>query len=71
MPLQFGDIYALDNFNSDFSELKERIESFINLYKSASNEKRYVVPVNKLMRICLLIGLSIKDERSKVNVENI
>lgn len=71
MPLQFGDIYIPENFNTDFAPLKDKIESLINLSRSAANERRYAIPNNKLMRICLLVGLSIAGDRDERAVEEI
>ncbi len=71
MPLQFGDIYVPENFNSEFAPLKEKIESFINLSRSAGSERRYTIPNNKLMRICLLVGLSVLGKRDESIVETI
>ena len=69
MPLQFGDIYVPENFNTEFAPLKEKIESLINLSRSAANERRYAIPNNKLMRICLLVGLSTPGKRDEAIVE--
>ncbi|MDE5976362.1 MAG: DUF87 domain-containing protein, partial [Muribaculaceae bacterium] len=71
MPLQFGDIYVPENFNTEFAPLKEKIEAFINLTRAAGNERRYTLPNNKLMRICLLTGLSIPGKRDAESVERI
>lgn len=70
MPLQFGDIYVPENFNTEFAPLKEKIESLINLSRSAGNERRYAIPNNKLMRICLLVGLSTPGKRDEAIVES-
>ncbi len=69
MPLQFGDIYVPENFNTEFAPLKEKIESLINLSRSAGTERRYAIPNNKLMRICLLAGLSTPGKRDEAIVE--
>ncbi len=69
MPLQFGDIYVPENFNTEFAPLKEKIESLINLSRSAGNERRYSISNNKLMRICLLVGLSTPGKRDESIVE--
>ena len=71
MPLQFGDIYILENFNEEFQPLKSRLESIINLSRSVGNERRYSVPQNKLMRICLLTGLSLSGKRDIGGIEEI
>ena len=71
MPLQFGDIYIPENFNIDFAPLKEKLEGYINLSRTAGNEKRYTLPNNKLMRICLLVGLSQPGKRDEKQVEEV
>ncbi|MDE6754329.1 MAG: DUF87 domain-containing protein [Muribaculaceae bacterium] len=71
MPLQFGDIYVPENFNTEFAPLKEKIETLVNLTRTAGNERRYTLPNNKLMRICLLTGLSIPVKRDAESVERI
>ena len=71
MPLQFGDIYAPENFNADFAPIKEKIENYINLSHQAGNERSYSIPNNKLMRICLLVGLSTPGKRSVEMVESV
>ena len=71
MPLHFGDIYFPENFNTEFAPIKEKIENFINLSRTAGNERRYSILNNKLMRICLLVGLSIRGKRNSEDVEKI
>lgn len=69
MPLLFGDIYFPENFNTEFAPLKEKIESLINLSRTVGNERRYAILNNKLMRICLLVGLSTPGKRDVKVVE--
>lgn len=71
MPLTFGDIYFPENFNTEFALLKEKIESFVNLSMTAGNERRYSIPNNKLMRICLLVGLSSSGKREIEGINSI
>ncbi len=71
MPLVFGDIYFPENFNTEFALLKDKLESFVNLSKSAGSERRYSITNNKLMRICLLVGLSTPGRRDTNFVETI
>ena len=70
MPLQFGDIYVPENFNTEFAPLRDRIETLVNLSRSVGNERRYTIPNNKLMRICLLVGLSTPGKRDESVVES-
>ena len=71
MPIPFGDLnlYVPENFTIDFTPLKEKIESSVNLSRPAGNERRYSIPNNKLMRICLLVGLSQTGKRDVADVE--
>lgn len=71
MPLAFGDIYFPENFNTEFAQLKDKLESHVNLSKTVGNERRYTITNNKLMRICLLVGLSTTGNRDISAVENI
>lgn len=71
MPLTFGDIYFPENFNTEFASLKDRIETLINLSRIVGNERRYSILNNKLMRICLLAGLSTPGKRDEKTVEAI
>lgn len=71
MPLQFGDIYVPENFNTEFAPLRDKLESIINLSRTAANERRYTIPNNKLMRICLLVGLSMPGKRNVDGIEDI
>jgi hypothetical protein len=71
MPLLFGDIYVPENFNSEFAPLKDKIENLVNLSRTVGGERRYSILNNKLMRICLLVGLSIPGKRDIDVVENI
>lgn len=61
----------MEDFNSEFATIKERIEKLVNLSRKAGNERRYVLNNNKLMRICLLVGLSMPGARNIETVENI
>ncbi len=70
MPLIFGDIYFPENFNSEFAQLKDKLNSVVNLSRSAGNERRCSITNNKLMRICLLVGLSNPGKRDISFVEN-
>lgn len=69
MPLQFGDIYIPENFNVEFAPLKDKLETLINISRTAANERRYNIPNNKLMRICLLVGLSQPGKRDESTVD--
>ena len=49
----------LDNLNS----VKEKIENRLNLSTRPNNEKRIILTGNKIMRLCLIAGLSLAQVR--------
>ena len=57
----------LDNLNS----VKEKIESRLNLSTRPNNEKRIILTGNKIMRLCLIAGLSLAQERNIDNLDTI
>ncbi len=70
--MQFGDnYYIMETFGTDFGPLKEKIEKLVNLSRTAGNERQYTLPNNKLMRICLLVGLSTPGKRDIEAVKQI
>ena len=69
MPIQFGNLYVPENFNTEFAPIKEKIECLVNLSRQAAGEKRYSIQNNKLMRICLLTGLGTPGKRDAATVE--
>jgi hypothetical protein len=52
-------------------DLREKIEQRINLPNYSSNNKAVVLSGNKIMRMCLLAGLSSKEQRDLQAVEQI
>jgi len=68
---------ALDNIRQaegildNLSEIKDLLEEKINLDKNAAGEKKIVLTGNKVMRICLLVGLSLSDTRKLEEAESI
>lgn len=59
-----------ENFNKEFAPLKERLEAIVNLPRVVGNERRFSLQNNKLMRICLLVGLSTPGKRDLDFVES-
>ena len=57
----------LDNLNS----IKEKIENRLNLTKRPNGEKRIILTGNKIMRLCLIAGLSLAQDRNIDNLNSI
>ena len=57
----------LDNLNS----IKEKIENRLNLTNRPNGEKRIILTGNKIMRLCLIAGLSLAQDRNIDNLNSI
>ena len=57
----------LDKLNS----IKEKIENRLNLTNRPNGEKRIILTGNKIMRLCLIAGLSLAQDRNMDNVNSI
>ena len=55
----------------DLFEIRNRIEQRINLDKYSTSNKNLLLNGNKIMRICLLAGLSSKEQRDLHSIEQI
>lgn len=55
----------------DLQEVRSKIEQRINLDKYSSDQKSISLSGNKIMRICLLAGLSVKEQRDVTAIEQI
>mgnify|MGYP006794522849 FL=1 len=55
----------------EISQVKELIESKINLSRTADREKRASLTTNKVMRICFIVGLSQTTERKEEDYKDI
>ncbi len=54
----------MEGIIDELASVKERIESKVNLSQIVGSEKRYTFPINKVMRICFLVGLGLPSKRS-------
>lgn len=71
MEIALDNIRQAEGILDNLAEIKELIETKINLDASAAGEKRNILTGNKIMRICLLVGLSRSEARKMEDVERI
>ena len=57
MDISFDNLRQAEGILDNLNEIKEKIEQRINLQYKAADEKRVVLTGNKIMRICLIVGL--------------
>ena len=65
MEIDFDNIRQAEGIIDELTPLKQKIEDKINLSKIVGTEKRVSLTSNKIMRICLIAGLTIADKRSE------
>ena len=63
MDISFDNLRQAEGILDNLNEIKEKVEQRINLSSRANNEKRVVLTGNKIMRICLIVGLYQTDKR--------
>ena len=71
MEVSLDNIRQAEGILDDLADIKEAIENKLNLDDSASSEKRAILVGNKIIRICLLVGLSQSGKRSMEDAEAI
>ena len=71
MEIALDNIRQAEGILDNLTEIKEIIENKINLDKPAAGEKRIILPGNKIMRICLLVGLYQSEKRNLEDVATI
>lgn len=69
--INLQNIRQAEGLIDDLHEIRSRIEQRINLEKYSENQKTISLNGNKIMRICLLAGLSNKEKRNIDEVEQI
>lgn len=62
--LSFANTRQMEGMYDELASVKECIESKVNLSQIVGSEKRYTFPLNKVMRICFLVGLGLSGKRS-------
>ena len=71
MAINFDNIRQAEGILDELTPLKTKIEEKINLSRTVGNEKRVTLTGNKIMRICLIAGLSLNDQRKCEDFDNI
>ena len=69
--INLQNIRQAEGLLEDLHDVRTRIEQRINLERYSNNQKVVVINGNKIMRICLLAGLSSKEHRELEAVEKI
>lgn len=69
--INLQNIRQAEGLMDELQDLRIKIEHRINLEKYSANHKPIVLNGNKIMRICLLAGLSNKDSRDLSAIEQI
>lgn len=57
--INFSNTRQMEGLLDEISQVKDLIESKINLSRVADREKRVSLTLNKVMRICFIVGLSV------------
>ena len=63
MDISFDNLRQAEGILDNLNEIKEKIEQRINLSSRAKDEKKVILKGNKIMRICLIVGLYQTDQR--------
>lgn len=63
--INFSNTRQMEGILNEISQVKELIESKINLSRTVDREKRASLTTNKVMRICFIVGLSLTTERKE------
>lgn len=69
--INLQNIRQSEGLMDDLHEIRNKIEQRVNLEKYSANNKPVTLNGNKIMRICLLAGLSSKEHRDLNSIEQI
>lgn len=69
--INLQNIRQAEGLLESLQETRLKIEQRINLKKHSTNKKAVGITGNKIMRICLLAGLSVKEQRNLEMIEQI
>ena len=69
--INFSNTRQIEGILDEISQVKELIESKINLSRTVDREKRASLTTNKVMRICFIVGLSLTTERKEEDYKDI
>lgn len=71
MDISFDNLRQAEGIIDNLNEIKEKLEQRINLHGKAKDEKRVTLTGNKIMRICLIVGLYLSEKRTLDGLEAI
>jgi hypothetical protein len=71
MEIILDNVRQAEGILDNLSDIKEMIENRINLAQNVKDGKRVNLNGNKIMRICLLVGLNIAEARTLTNLDKI
>ncbi len=71
MEIILDNVRQAEGILDNLSDIKEIIENRINLAQNVKDGKRINLNGNKIMRICLLVGLNIAETRTLANLDKI
>ena len=69
--INLQNIRQAEGLMDELQEIRSKIEQRINLENYSENQKNILLNGNKIMRICLLAGLSSKEHRDIISIEQI
>ena len=69
--INFSNTRQMEGLLDEISQVKDLIESKINLSRVADREKRVSLTLNKVIRICFIVGLSVTVERKEDDFKDI
>lgn len=69
--INFSNTRQMEGLLDEISPVKELMENKINLSRIVDREKRVSLTLNKVMRICFIVGLSIPAERKEEEFRDI
>ena len=69
--INFSNTRQMEGLLDEISPVKDLIETRINLSRVADREKRVNLTLNKVMRICFIVGLSVTVERKEDDFKDI
>ena len=69
--INFSNTRQMEGLLDEISPVKDLVETKINLSRVADREKRVSLTLNKVMRICFIVGLSVTAERKEDDFKDI
>ena len=69
MDIVLDNLRQAEGIIDDINPLKVLLESKFNLTKQVEGQNPYLFPLNKVMRICLLVGLNLPEARKLEDIE--